>query len=100
MNAIDNVAQLLAAEPNVAPAFVQRVQQYVARCGNRRTFLSSSDAAAYERGWSHWPEPLPDDVELSTPMSCGWWDAERAHDERLEDRARQREEERADGWGF
>ena len=101
MNALDTFAALIDAEPNLAPAFKAGVQQYRAECGNRRVFLSASDKAAYERGWSHWPEPLPEGVELSTPMSCGWWDAERAHDERLEDRARRRDEERAAfDWGL
>lgn len=84
------VASLLAAEPNVASAFVAGVQHFAARCGRRRVFLSEADAAAYERGFAHWPEPLPREV-ASTPMSCGWWDRE--HQQELRDEYRDGDEE-------
>jgi hypothetical protein len=75
MSALDVFARLIASEP-LSPAFKAGVQQHRASCGRRRVFLSAADVYAYERGYAHWPEPLPPECLISTPMSQGWFDAD------------------------
>ena len=65
------ILSALAADPNVSPAFRAAIapQQHSAACGWRRVYLSASDARQYERGYGHWPAPMPAEVALSTPYS-------------------------------
>ena len=74
------ILSAIVADPNVAP------QHFTAAAGWRRVFLSAIDARAYERGYSCWPAPMPADMALFTPFSCGWFDAEADERFRVEDR--------------
>jgi hypothetical protein len=93
-----NILAALAADPNVSAQFRSAIapKQFKSTVGRCRTFLSEQDRYAYERGVSHWPEPLPESMALSAPMSVGWHDKEQLQelaDEARADAAREEREE-------
>lgn len=51
---------------------------YRAQLGRRRTFMSASDAQAYDKGFSEYPA-LPDSI--GTPQAQGYFDAEQVEQE-------------------
>ena len=57
---------------------LHELTQHQARVGQRRVFLSATDAAQYEAGFSRYPQPMPEKVRMSTPYSTGWHDAAHA----------------------
>jgi hypothetical protein len=54
-------------------------QQFRARFGRRRTYLSRFDAAAYDAGWQFYPRELHE--RRHTPYRDGWLDARDAQDD-------------------
>ena len=48
---------------------IARATVYRARCGRRVAFQSESDALAYEKGWSNWPDIPP---RVDCPEGMGW----------------------------
>jgi hypothetical protein len=50
------------------------IQQHQAKLGRRRTYLSLSDAIAYDDGFRAFPEPLQN--AQHTPYRDGWLDAQ------------------------
>lgn len=52
---------------------------FQARSGRRRVYFTPGDAAAYDRGYSTWPQVT--NAPPGTPEFTGWADAEQHHDE-------------------
>lgn len=90
----------IAADQNIDAAFRASIAPptfYRARYGRCRQYLSASDAALYDTGWSSWPEMPEGSLTAGGPAFDGYFDRE-DHEADKEDARRERFE-RENDWG-